>query len=183
MTAGHQQAAGRLDRALAGLQAGTVGVLNMLLWLGVCSVWRREDFWISPNLMADAFSPSAAFHTGFAWSTAFGVALYILLYGALGTLFALAAGRPMPRLRLALVAMAFSLGWYLGWYWIIFRWLWRAAPLAALLHGGRAAVYGHLMYGALLGGFPRYLPKPVAPETVPPVAEEKAEVQSETSTD
>jgi len=44
MTARHQQAAGRLDRALAGLQAGTGGVLTMLFWLGVFSVWHREDF-------------------------------------------------------------------------------------------------------------------------------------------
>ncbi|MGA2273085.1 MAG: hypothetical protein ABSH00_05990 [Bryobacteraceae bacterium] len=177
MTAGHQQAAGRLDRALAGLQAGTVGVLNMLFWLGVCSVWRREDFWTGPNLLAGAFYPAAAFYTGSVWNTAFGVSLYILLYGVLGMLFALAVGRPMARLRLALVAMAFGL----GWYWIAYRWLWQAAlPLAALLHGGRAAVLGHLLYGALLGRFPRYLPAAAAPETAPPIAEQKAAVNAGT---
>jgi len=57
MTARHQQAAGRLDRALAGLQAGTGGVLTMLFWLGVFSVWQREDFWASPNLLAGACYP------------------------------------------------------------------------------------------------------------------------------
>ena len=180
MTARHQQAAGRLDRALAGLQAGTVGVLNMLLWLGVCSVWRHESFWTGPNVLADAFYQSGTFHAGLEWSTAFGVALYILLYGVLGTLFALAAGRPMTRLRLGLIAMAFGL----GWYWITYRWLWRAAaPLAALLHGGHAAMLGHLLYGALLGRFPRYLPRAAAPETTPPVAEPEAEVNSATLAD
>lgn len=177
MTARHQQAAGRLDRALAGLQAGTVGVLTMLLWLGVCSAWQREDFWSSPNLLAGACYPSDAFNTGLAWSTVFGVALYILFYGVMGTLFALAASRPMTRLRLALIAMTLSL----GWYWITYRWLWRAVlPLAALLHGGRAAVVGHLIYGALLGRFPRYLPRVPVPETIPPVSEPEAEVNSGT---
>ena len=113
------------------------------------------------------------------WSASFGAALYILLYGVLGTLFALAAGRPMTRLRLALIAMAFGL----GWYWIVYRWLWRVVlPLAALLHGGRAAVLGHLLYGALLGRFPRYLPAAPAPETTAPV-EQAAEVNSGTPAD
>jgi hypothetical protein len=174
MTPGHQQAAGRVDRALAGLQAGTVGALNLLLWLGVCSVWRREDFWTSPNLLAEAFYPSAAFQTGGVWSSLFGVALYILLYGVLGTLFALAAGRPMTRLRLTLVAMAFGL----GWYWIVYRWLWKVAlPLAALIHGGRAVVLGYLLFGALLGRFPRYLPVALN-HTAPAVAEPAPEVNS-----
>ena len=180
MTAGHQQAAGRLDRALAGLQAGTVGVLWMLLWLGVCAAGRREDFWSSPNLLAGALYRPYAYRTGFEWSTAFGASLYILLYGVLGTLFALAAGRPMTRLRLALIAMTFGL----GWYWITYRWLWRAAPpLAALLDGGRAAVLGHLIYGALLGRFPRYLPSAAAPETIPLAAEQEAEVNFGTPAD
>ena len=180
MTAVHQQTAGRVDRALAGLQAGTVGVLNMLLWLGVCSVWRHESFWTGPNLLADAFYPPGAFHTGLGWSTSFGVALYVLLYGMLGTLFALATGSPLTRLRLALVAMGFGL----GWYWITYRWLWRAAmPLAALLHGGRAAILGHLLYGALLGRFPRYLPRAAAPETTPPVAARETAVGSATLAD
>jgi hypothetical protein len=174
MTARPQLAAGRLDRALAGLQAGTTGVLAMLLWLGIWSAWQREDFWASPNLLAGACYPSQAFHTGLAWSTAFGVALYILFYGGLGALFALAAARPMTRLRLALLAMTLGL----GWYWITYRWLWRAVlPLAAILYGGRAAVVGHLIYGAMLGRFPRYLPGEPVPETAPP-AEQEAEVNS-----
>jgi hypothetical protein len=180
MTAGQQHAAGRLDRALAGLQASVIGVLTMLLWLGVCSIGRRQDFWTGPDTLAAAFRPSDAFHTG-AWTTAFGVSLYILLYGVLGTLFALAAGRPMSRLRLALLAVAFSL----GWYWIADHWLWRAVPpLGALLQGGRAVIWGHLLYGSMLGRFPRCLPAAaIAAENTPPVAEETAEVNSATPAD
>jgi len=180
MTLGLQPAAGRLDRALAGLQAGTVGVLSMLLWLGLCWIWRREDFWSSPNLLASAFHPSYAYRIGFEWATVFGLSLYIALYGLLGTLFALAAGRPMSRLRLSLIAMTFGL----GWYWVTYHWLWRAAaPLAALLEGGRSAVMGHLVYGALLGRFPRYLPHATAPETAPAAVERAAEVSSEAPAD
>jgi hypothetical protein len=76
--------------------------------------------------------------------------------------------------------MAFGL----GWYWITFRWLWRAAPpLAALLHGGWAPVLGHLLYGALLGRFPRYLPAAVVPETTPPAAGPEAALNSGTPVD
>ena len=167
MTAGRHAAATRFDRALAGLQAATVGVFVMVLWLGLSANWRRESFWTSPNLMARAFRPSTSFHAGIAWSTAFGFALYVLLYGCLGCLFALVASRPIPRLRLTLLAIAFGL----AWYWMVYQWLWRTAlPVAPLIHGGRAAVLGHLIYGALLGRFPRYLPG--AAETVAPPADE-----------
>jgi hypothetical protein len=152
----------------------------MLLWLGVCSVWRGDDFWTSPNLLAGAIYPRAAFRTGLEWNTVCGVSLYVLLYGLLGTLFALAASRPITRFRLALIAAAFGL----GWYWITFRWLWRAVPpLAALFQGGPAAVLGHLLYGALLARFPRYLPAAVRPETTAPVAEQDAAMNSGTPAD
>jgi len=173
----HRTGAGPLNRALAGLQAGTVGVLTMLFWLGVCSAWRREDFWTSPNLLAGALYPSYAYRTGFGWSAAFGGALYILLYGALGVLFALAAARPVARPRLVLLAMTFGL----GWYWITYRWLWRALPpLAALVEGGAATALGHLLYGALLGAFPRCLPRAAESESAPPTAEQPAKINSPT---
>jgi len=174
MTEGHQHAPGPLDRALAGLQAGTIGVLGMLLWLGVCSAWRQEGFWTGPSLLASAFRPSAAF-SKLELRAAFGVALYILLYGALGALFALAAGRPIAHLRLSLIAMVAGAGWYS----IVYPWLWRAGlPVGALLYGGRAAVLGHLLYGALLGRFPRYLPRAATAEVTSPIAETEAPTTS-----
>ena len=147
----------------------------MLLWLGFCSVWQREDFWSGPNLLAGACNPSQAYRSGFGWNTAFGGSLYVLFYGTMGALFGLAAGRRLTRLRLALIAIALSL----GWYWIADRWLWRALlPLAAVVHGGRAAVAGHLLYGALLGRFPRYLPAASVAEAAPAAAEPEAGVDS-----
>ena len=103
------------------------------------------------------------------------MALYILLYGVLGTLFALAAVRPVTRLRLSLIAMAAGAGWYA----IVYPWLWRAGlPVGALLHGGRAAVLGHLLYGALLGCFPLYLPQTAAAEIVPPATATETKTNS-----
>jgi hypothetical protein len=45
----------RLATFLAGLEGGTVGVLWMLTWLGVSSVWQQRSFWAPENLMATAF--------------------------------------------------------------------------------------------------------------------------------
>ena len=39
-----QTAKARLATLLAGLEGGTVGVLWMLTWLGVSSVWQQRSF-------------------------------------------------------------------------------------------------------------------------------------------
>jgi hypothetical protein len=149
-----------LPALLAGLQSGLVGALCMLAWLGVIAQWQQRNFWIPANLMASAFYGGASVHTGFASETVSGLAVYIALYSLLGALLALVLRDRFSRTRTFLVTVAFAL----GWYYLSFRFLWKSLiPLVALLHVERSTALGHLIYGALLGGYPARLRKPEEP--------------------
>ena len=143
------------DAFLAGLQAGLLAVLWMLAWLGMSSMLEHRGFWTPVNLWASAFHGNAAMR-GFGFATLSGLALYILIYSPLGALFALAARDRLPRPRLVLAAMVFSL----AWYYLTFHVLWKTLlPLAAVLHSRSATILGHVLYGALIARFPDYLPR------------------------
>ena len=157
---------GSLSALLAGLQAGMLGVLWMLAWLGASAAWRRLTFWTAENLMATAFYRDAALRADFCGATVSGLALYLLLYSTLGALFALAVGERLSRARTILAGMLFGL----CWYYLSYHAIWRSLmPLAALLHPERPTVIGHLLYGAVLGRFPAYLGHgaETAPEPLP----------------
>ncbi|HUP04237.1 MAG TPA: DUF6789 family protein [Bryobacteraceae bacterium] len=152
--------------SLAGLQSGMAGALCYLAWMGAASKYEQSSFWTSENLMASVFYGGDAIRGRFTSSTLSGLALYLLLYSLLGAGFAAAFQDRMPRPRLALCGILFGL----GWYWISFGMLWKyAAPLIPLLHAERPTVWGHMLYGAVLARYPRYLPRARAPE--PPPAE------------
>src|SRR5579863_10745655 len=133
----------RLATFLAGLEGGTVGVLWMLTWLGVSSVWQQRSFWAPENLMATAFDRTSTLAPVFTWATCGGLALYVVLYSALGALFASVVRNRVPRNRIMLLAVTCAL----AWYYFSFRWAFRLVlPLVALLHVERATLVGHLLY-------------------------------------
>jgi hypothetical protein len=135
-----QTAKARLATLLAGLEGGTVGVLWMLTWLGVSSVWQQRSFWTPENLMATAFDRNSTLAPVFTWATCGGLALYLLIYSVLGATF--------------LWAVVFAL----AWYYLSFRWIFKfALPLVALLHVEHSTVVGHLLYGTMLGRYPVYV--------------------------
>ena len=153
----------RLFAASAGLQAGMLGVFWMLLWLGISDLFRQRSFWTAENLMASAFYGEAAIRSGFGERTLSGLALYLLIYSLLGALLAALLTVSWPRLGILLVSLMFAL----GWYYLSFRLLWKSLlPLVALLHPMQATSVGHIIYGAVLGRYPAYLPQSPAP---PPV--------------
>jgi hypothetical protein len=144
---------------LAGLQAGMLAALWMLAWMGVSAAWQRSSFWTSENLLASTFYGSRAIHSGFAFSTLSGLALYLTVYSLLGCLFAVAVQTRLPRLRLLLVSVAAAV----VWYYLSFDIIWKAlSPLVTLLHAERSTVLGHVIYGVVLARFPRYLPPAAA---------------------
>src|SRR5262249_50980141 len=96
--------AGALSAFFAGLQAGMLGVLWMLAWLGISAAWQQRSFWTTENLMASAFYGREAIHSGFASQTLAGLALCLALYSLLGGLLALAIRDRLPRLRTLLVS-------------------------------------------------------------------------------
>jgi hypothetical protein len=152
--------------ALAGLQAGMLGVCWMLAWLGVTAEWERRSFWTAENLMASVFYGDRAIRAGFAAKTLSGLALYFLLYSSLGAAFAAAVADRVSRFRVVLIGVLAGL----LWYYVSFGLLWKnVAPLMTLLHSPQPTALGHVIYGAVLGRYPVYLGKPA-----PAVASEGA---------
>jgi len=153
----------------AGLEAGMLGALWMLAWMGLSYAWQRRSFWTPENLMATAFASDAPIRTGFGASTISGLALYLLIYSLLGALFAFAVRSRMPRGRVLLWSVAFGL----AWYYVSFHGIWKSViPLLARLHVERATVLGHLLYGTVLARYPVYLERwdqpAVSAEAAPP---------------
>lgn len=166
----------RLATFLAGLEGGTVGVLWMLAWLGVSSVWQQRSFWAPENLMATAFDRSLTLAPIFSWYTCAGLAIYVLIYSLLGAAFASAIADRVPARRVMLLAVVFAV----AWYYFSFRWSFKLAlPMVALLHVEHTTVVGHLLYGTMLGRYPIYVNRlmntaPAAALETPTPVEESA---------
>jgi hypothetical protein len=156
---------------LAGLQAGMLGVLAMLGWLGLSAKMQGRSFWTAENLMASAFFGDRALHNGFVQKTFSGLALYLLLYSALGALFAAVLSDRLPRVRILLLSVLYAL----GWYYLAFSVIWKSlAPLMVLLYSTQPMILGHLVYGTFLGQYPAHLPRPLVAPVAPPPARETA---------
>jgi hypothetical protein len=158
----------RLAASLAGLQAGMVATLCMLAWIGSTAVWQRRSFWTAENLLASAFYGDTAVRDGFSAITLSGLALYLLVYSSLGGLFAALVRLKLPPARLVLVSVLMAV----GWYYLTFHVVWKAlSPLIWLLHAERPTILGHVIFGAVVARFPRYLRR----SAPPPVAVAKAD--------
>jgi hypothetical protein len=156
----------RLATFLAGLEGGMVGVLWMLAWLGISSLWQQRGFWTPENLMATAFDRNATLAPPFTWTTCVGLALYVVIYSLLGAAFSSVVRDRAPRGRVMLLAIAFAL----AWYYASFRWAFTfALPLVAFLHVEQSTLVGHLLYGAMLGRYPVYVQRLM--NAAPPVVE------------
>src|SRR5689334_15491114 len=160
---------GSFAAVLAGLQAGMLGVFAMLAWLGVSAIWQRRSFWTAENLMASAFYGAGSVRAGFATRTISGLAVYLLLYSAVGAVFVLVVHKRIPTSRALLTSVLFSI----AWYYLAFRWMFQSVlPLVALLHAERPTLIGHLVYGTFLSWYPAYLRSPkkaaeAAPTEIP----------------
>jgi hypothetical protein len=161
--------------ALAGIQAGTVGALILLGYLALDSAWHRHSVWTVPNLLASTFYGESAYRQGFSAGTSVGVALLLLLYGALGLLFALVVRDHGTRMRVVVAGLIYGT----GWFFLSFDILWKHVnPMVQIYSPDRAMLVGHVLYGGVLGrGFPAYLQSirgaetpaaPGAPVELPP---------------
>lgn len=157
---------GAQSAALAGLQAGMMGALCMLAWLGIDSSLSRRGFWNDENLFATFFFGDDAIRAGFGVKTLPGLALYLIVYSVLGCIFALAIRNRLHPLRTMLAAVIFAL----GWFYLSFHILWKSMmPLVYLLYADRPMMVGHLIYGFCLSRFPGFLPGvKTRRETAPP---------------
>jgi len=143
-----------LSFLFAGLQAGMLAAWWMLAWLGVCAVWQRSSFWTAENLLASTFFGPSAIRSGFSLSTFSGIALYLFIYSALGSLVALGLRIRLARPQLLLALILLSV----AWYYLSFHGIWKIFnPLVALLHAERPMILGHALYGAVLARYPKCL--------------------------
>jgi hypothetical protein len=137
---------GRMGVFLAGLQGGMIGVLWMLVWLGISAIWQRRSFWTSENLVAHSVFGNSGTLTG--------LAVYLAVYSFLGGLLALAIAGERRQVRVLLVSLCGSLGWYYLAFHVIYR---SMLPLVFLLQAERPLVLGHLVYGTLLARYQKYI--------------------------
>lgn len=143
-----------LSFLFAGLQAGMLAALWMLVWLGASATWQRSSFWTAENLLASTFFGTGAIRSGFSASTLSGVAFYLLIYSTLGCLFAAGLRSRLARPQLFLAGILLAV----AWYYLSFHGFWKTLnPLMALLHAERPTLLGHALYGAVLARYPKYL--------------------------
>ena len=163
---------GPADFAFAGLQAGMLGVIFLLIWVGVDASWSRRGFWSEENLFASLFYGSDALRAGLSSRTLPGLAIYLMTYSALGAIFAVAAANRLPPFRRLRAAFIFSLGWFYFSFHLLLK---AAIPLAYLLYADRPMLVGHLVYGAFIARFQSYLPAVQFAPAAPPVIEPPVE--------
>ena len=159
-----------VPRWLAGLARGVTGVAWIMGCLGLSSFWRGQTFWTAANLMAAAFYPGRPWRDDFGYSSVAGLAVYVLIYGALGALFAAAVPPRLGSHRLRLAALGLGMAWYFLAYRLIYR---LALPLLASAYAETPTLAAHLLFGLWLGGYPRWLEK--APSHIAPAENPLAE--------
>ncbi|MDQ2900211.1 MAG: hypothetical protein M3Y07_10465 [Acidobacteriota bacterium] len=148
--------------SLAGLQAGMLASLTMLVWLAATSIWYKRSVWSVPNLLSSTFFGEAAFRAGFGKTTYSGIALHLFLYSVLGVLFGLIVRGSRSRMAVLIFGLMFGV----LCYYVLFGVVWKAVnPLVALYVPNRPMLAGHFLYGAMLGRFPSYRDA-IAPVTV-----------------
>ena len=146
-----------------------LAVLVMLLWLGLASLWFRHSFWTTANIMATGFYGASALGRGLSWSSAPGIAVYLIAYSLFGALFAVVMRGFHSRARLVLIGILAGA----AWYYLCFGLLWiRLNPRVALYTHDRRMLWGHMLYGALLGRFPLYQARLAGP---PPLVTDRIE--------
>jgi hypothetical protein len=163
----------KMNLMLAGVEAGVLGGLFVIVWLGILSLLQGRSLWSVPNLLASTFYGEVALRRGFRWSSLSGVALQLTVSSFAGLLFGLAVSGISSRSRVMFLGVATGLAWYflsVGVFWKYVN------PMVPLYARGSGMLLAHLGMGVFLGSFPRYVealesgpeegPPPLPPEVV-----------------
>jgi hypothetical protein len=170
--------------ALAGIQAGVLGGFVMVAWLALTSALLGRSPWILPNLAASVLYGRAVLRAGFGMPTVAGMALVVALAGIIGLVFAMVIGAHANRARVVMLAILAGLVWYYfsqALFWD------RLGVLAGIHVSPAATMVGHLLYGLVLGQYPRrrevlekqFRERPAGPPPVPVEGERNAEPRHE----
>src|SRR5438309_583544 len=105
-------AASRSERVLAGLEAGVLGGLLMLVALIVLSLAEGDPWWNVPNLLGSTFYNGRILRSGVGWPTVVGVAFQILTTGIVGAIFGWLFVGTFGLPRLTLLGTVTGLVWF-----------------------------------------------------------------------
>jgi hypothetical protein len=150
----HSSWISKINLAMAGVEAGVLGGLFMMLWLAILSALQGRSIWSVPNLLASTFYGEEALRRGFRWTTLSGVALQLVVSVAAGLLFGSAVNGIAGRGRVMTLGFAAGVAWYFlseGLFWKYVN------PLVPLYTHGGGMFMAHIGFGFFLGSFPRYL--------------------------
>lgn len=137
----------RLERALAGLQAGVLGGASATIFLVIVSALHHRPWWMWPNVLATTFYGGRALSSGPDWHTVSGIALELLMGGVAGALF----GTTFPGVPTSARLMLLGLFWGLAWHYLCIALFRRIAPLVVIYSPRYAWIVANLIYGASLG--------------------------------
>ena len=154
---------------LAGLQAGVVGVVWMLICFFAAALLSGGGLWSMPNLFATAFYGENAWQNGFFRDTWSGIALLVVLYGSIGVLwgcFWKDNRKPLLSFYGALAGLAV--------YYLFFNVVWvHVNPTIPLYAPIRQMQVAHVLWGAALSKSPGYsnrIATALRPEPAPPAS-------------
>lgn len=142
----------RIVNALAGLEAGVVGVFWMAVCFAVFAVLGRHGLWVAPNVYSTAFYGEEAAASGFLRTTWSGLALMVFVYGVFGAIWGLWWGpeqKPLLRVFGALTGLIV--------YFLIFGFVWpRVVSDITAYAPVRELQVAHIVWGAVLASSPGY---------------------------
>jgi hypothetical protein len=142
-----------LFRAFAGIECGVLGGVAMALCWAASSTFEGQPPWVSFNLLGSLLDAAGVLRRGLGPVTLVGVALHVVVAGAIGLAFGLVMGEARNRLRTALLAILTGLLWY-----YVAGGLWRRlGALAYLYIPLRTLLFSHLLYGLALACYGRAL--------------------------
>ena len=143
---------GWLIHALAGLQAGIVGVIWMFVCFVAAALWSDSGIWSVPNLFSTVFYGDYAYQNEFLRTTWAGTALIVVVYGLTGVVWGCFwKGRRRPLLSVygALTGLAL--------YYFFFHFVWpHADPLIPLYAPVMQLQVANVLWGAALARSPVY---------------------------
>jgi hypothetical protein len=128
--------------------------IAMLAWFALASSLARRSPWSLPNLLTTVVFDRPGLRSGFGWPAVVGLALHLFVAGLIGAVFGIVAGSARSRLRVALLGLLAGLAWYYFSQALLWN---RLGVLSALYASPLWLMIGHLVYGAVLGAYPRVL--------------------------
>jgi hypothetical protein len=145
---GERAPAGRAERALAGLQAGTCASLVSLAWWMLAGLPNNQSIWTLPNLMGGIFYGQRSLRASLGPYTWAGLSIHMLLCVALALLISQLL---VPTLRLRTAILTATLSASL-WFYLWDGFFWRLAFPPYALYSKQAPIFfGFLLQGLCVG--------------------------------